>query len=95
MIAIPFLCDHVRSASKAVRNGAAVLIDFKTSYVENFKERILSVLESSMYELNAKQISKLFQVRPQKPRAVALWGIDYVIRSSSACCSTTIYVINV
>lgn len=84
MVAMPFFCDQKRSSVKSVRMGLAVKIDFRTLTRDNFKKVILSVLENPKYASKAKETSRLFQDKQQRPLDVALWWIDYVIRNQSA-----------
>ena len=84
MIAIPFFCDQRQSASKIVRIGVAVELDFRTLKVENFKKAILKVLEDQSFTKNAENVSKRFKDKPQRPLDLAIWWIEHVIRNPSA-----------
>lgn len=84
MVAIPFFCDQRQAASKSVRSGVAVEIDFRTLKVENFKKSILDILEDKNFTKNVENISKLFKDKPQRPLDLAIWWIEHAIRNPTA-----------
>lgn len=78
---MPFFADQFSSIAKMISKGVGEKIDFKTLTTESFKQVILTVVENPKYAANSKKISKLFQDKPMKPLATALWWVDYVIRN--------------
>lgn len=81
MIAIPFIVDQKRSASKSVFLGVAVQLDFRTLNKRQLKSAILEILRNPKYTRNAKKISRDFQDKPQSSLDKAIWHIERVMRN--------------
>lgn len=81
IVGIPIFVDQHRNLERMIQRGLGIKVDFRTLATESFKENILTVLTEPKYTKNAKQISKLFQDKPQKPLDVAVWWIEYAMRN--------------
>ena len=81
IIGIPIFVDQHRNLEKLMKIGVGVYIDFRTLKADNFKAKLLEVLEEPSFFQNARKISKRFQDKPQSPLDKAIWWVEYAIRN--------------
>ncbi|CAG9769186.1 unnamed protein product [Ceutorhynchus assimilis] len=87
VLAIPVFGDQFINANKAVRYGYGLVLPYHDD--QNFNADTLTrlvreLLTNPIYQENAKRRSRIFNDRPLKPMANAVYWLEYVLKHDGA-----------
>ncbi|KAK4872740.1 hypothetical protein RN001_014769 [Aquatica leii] len=80
MIGIPHISDQRFNVNKMVNKGFGLSVDYRTLRKDDFKAKILEVINNPKYRNKIKELAKLALDQPMSGLEKAVWWIEYVIR---------------
>ncbi|KAJ8980271.1 hypothetical protein NQ317_005129 [Molorchus minor] len=84
ILALPIFGDQKMNAARAQMNGIGISLSYSDLTEENFAETLDLLLNDQTYSENAKRRSKLMKDRPVKPKDLAVYWTEYIIRHNGA-----------
>ncbi|KAF5269280.1 hypothetical protein FQR65_LT02581 [Abscondita terminalis] len=86
MIGMPFFSDQFQNVRKIVAKGMGLSIDYKTLNKDDFKRKIMEVIENAKYGYKEKvtEIGTLIQDQPMTGLEKVVWWTEYVLRHKGA-----------
>lgn len=84
MLGLPVFYDQQMNIGKGIQAGFALGIDFHTLPREEFKSKILEMMNNPKYSENAKTMSRIYHDQPVKPLDLAIYWTEYVLRHGGA-----------
>lgn len=84
MLFIPFFNSQKRTAALAVKDGYGLVLPFDDLTKETFTASINELTTNQNYKVQALRVSSLFRDVPMKPMDLAMYWIQYVIKTGGA-----------
>ncbi|KAJ8980274.1 hypothetical protein NQ317_005132 [Molorchus minor] len=84
VLALPIFGDQKVNAARAQLIGLGISLSYSEFTEEQFSEALRMLLENQKYSENAKRRSKLLHDRPVKPKDLAVYWTEYIIRHNGA-----------
>ncbi|CAH1399790.1 unnamed protein product [Nezara viridula] len=81
IISMPFWMDQHSLTRKLLKKGVAIPLSYAELSENSVQEAIEKILTNNSYTLEMKRWSKLFADRPMKPRELAAFWIEHVLRN--------------
>lgn len=85
LIGIPFFGDQHLNMAKSTKRGYALQVLLQDpKFAEILTGHIKEMLSNPKYGAKAKELSKLYHDRPVKPKDLAVYWVEYVVRTGGA-----------
>lgn len=84
MLGIPFYAGQHQTIGNGALAGYALKMQFNNITVESLRWALNELLYNPVYAERAKQCSRIFRDRPDRPLARAIYWIEYVLRFGGA-----------
>ncbi|KAF5269281.1 hypothetical protein FQR65_LT02582 [Abscondita terminalis] len=84
MIGMPFFADQFQNVRKMVAKGMGLSVDHKNLNKDDFKSKIIEVIENSKYKEKVIEIGTLIQDQPMTGLEKVVWWTEYVLRHKGA-----------
>nr|XP_014278601.2 UDP-glucuronosyltransferase 2B17-like [Halyomorpha halys] len=84
MVSMPFLLDQHFLAKKLARHGILVQLSYPKLTEHSIQQAIEEVLTNTSYTTEIKRWSKIFKDRPTKPKELAAFWIENVLRNDDS-----------
>ncbi|CAH1399794.1 unnamed protein product [Nezara viridula] len=81
MISMPFFLDQHGLSKKLTKQGIAVALSYATLSEHSVQQAIEEVLTNISYTKEIKRLSKIFKDQPMKPKELALYWIEHVLKN--------------
>ncbi|KAK4879421.1 hypothetical protein RN001_007567 [Aquatica leii] len=76
MIGVPFFADQYHNVQKMVKKGMGLSIDYKSINKDDFKNKIMEVIQDSRYKDKVTEIGTLIKDQPMTGLEKVVWWTD-------------------
>ncbi|KAK5640108.1 hypothetical protein RI129_010919 [Pyrocoelia pectoralis] len=84
MVGVPFFGDQSANVKRMEIRGVSLTVNYATLTKEEFKEKILEVIQLPRYRNKVRELASLAQDQPMTGLERAVWWSEYVIRHKGA-----------